>query len=318
MRHRAFATSCSLLVGLAVLVPVLAQAQAARVFVSARRGNDASPCSLGAPCRTFQAAVNAVATSGEVIVLDSGEYGHVNITKSVSLIAPGGVLAEIDAEPDRRAIEIFGSFSNRVTLRGLTLNGGGLAEDGIEWSGGTSLDLQDVTIRGFRFDGIFFFGDGRLSAQDTIIRDNAGSGIVASGDSRATVSLDRVRLVNNGVGLYLVDRVAASVKNSVIAGNRRVGARVLPLNSSAQLEVEHCFVAHNGNGVPAGEGAGILAGSGFGGGGSGLARVAASVIVDNAAGIKQVSPGVLLSRGDNTVEGNGTDTSGAIGTYTPR
>ena len=49
-----------------------------------------------------------------------------------------------------------------------------------------------------------------------------------------------------------------------------------------------------------------------------VVRVANSVIVNNSTGLLQRDSAVLLSRGDNTVEGNGTDLSGTVGLYSPR
>ncbi len=54
----------------AVMLPAAsAQAQAPRTFVSAA-GSDSNPCSFAAPCRHFQAAVNATSLGGEVDALD--------------------------------------------------------------------------------------------------------------------------------------------------------------------------------------------------------------------------------------------------------
>ena len=66
-----------------------ASASSQRAFV-ASTGNDASCCSLAAPCRGFARAASQTSPSGEVIVLDSAGYGPVTITKSVSIIAPAG------------------------------------------------------------------------------------------------------------------------------------------------------------------------------------------------------------------------------------
>ena len=59
-----------------------------RTHVSAAFGNDANTatnCTAAAPCRFFQAAMTVTDTNGEVVVLDSGGYGAVTITKSLSL-----------------------------------------------------------------------------------------------------------------------------------------------------------------------------------------------------------------------------------------
>ena len=74
------------------IVPLSVQAQ--RTYVSAQHGSDSNPCSVTSPCRTFGAAIAAVAAGGEVIVLDSGGYGAVTVTKSVTLEAPAGIYAE--------------------------------------------------------------------------------------------------------------------------------------------------------------------------------------------------------------------------------
>jgi hypothetical protein len=88
----------SLLCGalLAVIAFPAAAVSPQRTFVSAS-GSDANPCSLPLPCRTFGAAITAVVSNGEVIVLDSGGYGAVVINKSVELIAPPGIYAGITA-----------------------------------------------------------------------------------------------------------------------------------------------------------------------------------------------------------------------------
>ena len=63
---------------------------AARTYVSQRSGSDSSVCSVTAPCRTFAGALAKTVPGGEIIVLDSGAYGMVTITRSVSIVAPDG------------------------------------------------------------------------------------------------------------------------------------------------------------------------------------------------------------------------------------
>lgn len=63
-----------MVVALALAGAVGPAAAVQRTFV-ASDGNDANACSLIAPCRTFQAAVNLVDSAGEVVALDSGGFG---------------------------------------------------------------------------------------------------------------------------------------------------------------------------------------------------------------------------------------------------
>jgi hypothetical protein len=105
---------------LSVLTSTGASATAQRTFVSAN-GNDANPCSLAAPCRGLAAAVAAVASGGEVIVLDSGGYGTFAIGKSVSVIAPTGVYAGISVFSGA-GITVSTVATDTVKLHGLTVS----------------------------------------------------------------------------------------------------------------------------------------------------------------------------------------------------
>src|SRR6266487_2001015 len=110
--------------------PALALAN--RVFVSARSGNNANSCdNILTPCQTFAGAVLQLNPGGEAIVLDSGGYGPVTITQSVTIDAPAGVTAFIHP-PSGTAVTLHGSAAT-VVLRGLTLNGG--SGSGILWDG---------------------------------------------------------------------------------------------------------------------------------------------------------------------------------------
>src|ERR1700694_4396294 len=74
-----------------------AHAQATRTWVSGV-GDDVNPCSRTAPCKTFAGAISKTADSGEINCLDSGGFGTVTITKSISIVCDGvvgGVLAAL-------------------------------------------------------------------------------------------------------------------------------------------------------------------------------------------------------------------------------
>ena len=75
-----------------------AQAQLFRAYL-ASVGNDANPCTLAAPCRLLPAALTAVASGGEIWMLDSANYnsGTVTIGKSASILAVPGAVGSIVA-----------------------------------------------------------------------------------------------------------------------------------------------------------------------------------------------------------------------------
>src|SRR5437762_8424071 len=59
-------------------------AQATRTWVSGV-GDDASPCSRTAPCKTFAGAISKTAAGGEIDALDPGGFGAVTITKAITI-----------------------------------------------------------------------------------------------------------------------------------------------------------------------------------------------------------------------------------------
>jgi hypothetical protein len=120
--RRFFRGLCLSAFSVAVASPAFGLAN--RVFVSARSGSNSNSCdNILTPCLTFAGAVVQLNPDGEVIVLDSGGYGPVTITKGVTIEAPAGVTAFIHPASGS-AITVNAGPSDKVTLRALTLNGG--------------------------------------------------------------------------------------------------------------------------------------------------------------------------------------------------
>src|SRR5215472_12588459 len=111
-----------------------AYALANRTFVSGT-GNDANPCSLAAPCRSFAGALAQTSPGGEIAVLDTAGYGAVTITKAVSIVNEEGVEAGITVTSGD-GITITAGASDVVNLRGLTLVGVGSNGNGITFNTG--------------------------------------------------------------------------------------------------------------------------------------------------------------------------------------
>ena len=174
-----------------VSAPAVAAAQ--RTFVSSS-GSDANACTLSAPCRSFASAIAQTSANGEVIVQDSGGYGPVTLTTSVSIIAPAGVYGGITVSSGA-GITIDGS-NIKVVLRGLTINGQGGAV-GIDFHQGARLTIEDVEIANMSSDGIRAVAPGSTVAiMSTVTRDNGGVGVsVAAG---ASVTISNSVLANNG------------------------------------------------------------------------------------------------------------------------
>jgi len=256
-------------------------------------------------------ALTQTAPGGEVVVLDSGGYGPapVTITHAVSIIAPAGVYAGISVTSGA-GIDINAGGSDTVILRGLTVASQGSTGPGIVFQSSGTLHVESCVVNGFGGgDGIFCNGGGRLEVKDSIFRGNL-AGIEIIGTSTAAV--DRVRLEGSpgGFGLAVESGAKVTVRNSIASGNT-VGFLDLTNTAAAvELNIEGCVVSNNSQiGIQAESDATGVA----------LVRVSNSTVTDNGIGLQNVgSPALLLSRGNNTVEGNTTNTTGTIGSYTAK
>src|ERR1700736_4299071 len=75
-------------------------AQATRTYIKSTGldSNTATFCSDPLnPCRHFQNAHDNTAPGGEILVLDPGFYGPLNITKAINVVSPEGFTAGIIA-----------------------------------------------------------------------------------------------------------------------------------------------------------------------------------------------------------------------------
>jgi hypothetical protein len=311
--------------------------QVQRTFVSGL-GNDANPCSRTAPCRTFGQAISQTNAGGEVYVLDTAGYGAFTISKSVSIIAPPGVTAGISVFSGD-GIDINAGASDTVILRGLTVNNQGSSGDGVVFNTGSTLHVEGCVINGFSASGglNLLAGSGaQVEVIDSTIRNN-GRGIVllpSSGTIAATI--DHVRLeanisvgllaregsqvtvtnsvaANNGDGLDAASFTSASVQmnveSTVVSGGTAFGMYVFAGGTgAAQLNVSRCVISSNVTGIVTQGGPGVA-----------TLRLSSSTVTGNGTGLHNFgAPALLLSRGDNTVEGNTTNTTGTIGTYTAK
>jgi hypothetical protein len=283
---------------------VSSQAQAAQKFVSARNGYDFGSCTIKFPCRTFAAATLQVPSGGEIIALDSGDYGAVTIEKSVTIVGPVGGSAEIRAGSGP-AVTVDAGPSGIVVLRGLTINGSPLsaAAPGILFRTGEALYIEHCVINGASGNGVSFAGAAALFLRDTIIRNCGLAGVaIGAGDGLMKVSIDRCRFEKNGRdGVSAAGNANVTIRESVAAGNRDSGfATIASGREATQMNLENC--------VSTGNRLGVFSTGGFVGG-TAIIRVSNSTITGNDRGVYSNEGGIILSRRNNTVEGNDDDGS---------
>jgi hypothetical protein len=153
MRNRlSFSLLATALMVACSLCAAPAYAQRGRVFV-ASYGNDANPCTFLSPCRNFQQAVNVVLPGGEVTAIDSAGFGPIDINKAVTITSPDGIEAGIVPPTGGNAITIAAGVNDAIVLRGLTLNGSGLAINGVVFNSGGSLTVINCVAQNFIISG---------------------------------------------------------------------------------------------------------------------------------------------------------------------
>ena len=151
------------LFGAAVVVALpVARAQPMKVFVAAQ-GSDSNPCTIAAPCLTFQYAHDRVAARGVIEVLDPADYGILTITKSISIEGHG--FAGIGVGAGNRGIRVAASATDAVYLNGLIIEGYGRGQKGIEFLNGQSLYVENCVIRDMSNGGLDFLYSSPKSLQ---------------------------------------------------------------------------------------------------------------------------------------------------------
>jgi len=285
----------------------------ARVFV-ASYGNDVNPCTFGSPCKTFQQAVNVVDAGGEVTAIDSAGFGPISITKAVTITSPDGVEAGIVPAAGGDAIDINAGASDAVVLRGLTLNGSGVAFNGIVFNSGGSLAVTNCTLQNFvgpnptGGNGILMqptSGTINFTITNTTASNNSTFGIgyrPQAGMHNANGVIDHVVTNANGTGIFIFTGGASggttvvNVSNSIASDNAN-GTGVFVQNVSStpiNASIDNVNVSGNNIGVAVVGTANVVLGR--------------SVITGNTTGVdNSTQMNTFYTYKDNRINLNGTD-----------
>lgn len=288
---------------LATATPALATSS--QTWVSASGANSGA-CPIAAPCKTFAYAYAQTSANGTINVLSSGDFGPLTIAKSISIVADGTVAAIYSASGGSAIIVNAPGID--VSLRGLTIDLFGSANLGIRFIKGQALHVQNCTIRGTG-NGIRFspstVGISELYVSDTVISKGPGDGlaVVPTGNAYAKVMIERVRVENTGSDGIMFDgtsgAINATVRDSVASGNSASGITIAgnaghPLN----VMLKSAASINNGN-------TGIVANGG-------QIRMGDSTVSGNNLGLSIGSGSLILSYGNNQVNGNFGGGDGAM------
>jgi len=292
---------------LALLHPAHAQA-ATKIWV-AWYGTDSAACGApGSPCATFNQAFNNVAAGGEIAVLTPGDYGGLDINKSLTVSNDGVGEAGTIAGFFPCFVIINAGRGDTVTFRGLVLDGASANNCAIQSNSLHALHVQNCVMRNFAIDDyalqfIVSGGTSNLFLSDTVISNNgstADSGGVLLQNQGGSINavLDHVRLENNVIGLkdtsFSPGKVRATVRDSTVVGN--AGDGILVTNCCSGLGafflVEHSTMVNNaGIGLHAD---GVHA----------IILLNDDTMTQNGTGISATNGGQLISYGNNKNNNN--------------
>ncbi|HEV2999311.1 MAG TPA: right-handed parallel beta-helix repeat-containing protein [Solirubrobacteraceae bacterium] len=275
---------------IALALPASAMGQATRTWVSGV-GDDANPCSRTAPCKTLAGAISKTAAKGEINAIDSGGFGGVTITKSITInlgSVHGGVLVS-----GTNAIVVNAAATDRVVLKGLKINGLGTGLHGIRVLQARSVNIDNVDVFGFVRNGIDIENSNALArvvVKNSSIHDNLGNGILVAptGSGVARVSARRNDIDDNTCGVTAARSADPSFNFSSSCGTLSTGT------SQASVNVLN-------NAITLNERQGV-----FANGSNTLVRIGNNEISGSisALAIQAVNSGSILSYGNNQVSGN--------------
>jgi hypothetical protein len=280
-----------------------AHAQATRTWVSGV-GDDVNPCSRTAPCKTFPGAISKTAAGGEINCLDSGGFGAVTITKSITILCNGVVGGLLAAGSN--GVIINAGVNDNIVLRGLDIDGIGTGFAGIRFLAGATLTVQDTVIRNFRSGnatGIEFLPSGasELYVTNTVVSSSTtGINVQPTATGSAKVILDNVQANNGTTGIRFqtasaAGAINATITNSIIAGN---GTNGLVVNTGGvgfagvQVMVDQTSIVNNGNAALRGDGNGSIT------------RISLTKVTGNGLGSQHTTSAAFQSYSNNFIDGN--------------
>lgn len=276
-----------------------AYAQATRTWVSGV-GDDANPCSRTAPCKTFAGAISKTATGGEINVIDSGGFGSINITKSITIDGAGAHASILAANVNG---VIVNGPSITVNLRNLSINGANTTTgNGIRILQASGVNLDNVNIMNFAGTGT----NGRAINIETStngVRVNVTNSSLYNMENHAInaaptggsviLVVDNVSIARGALSaVNLVQLTTASINRSALTNNRNAAAVRLELSNNTAT-ISNSLLANNAAGI-------TLATVGQ----TPSVFLYGSTITGNTTAGLQLGSGTVTSLGNNIIRGN--------------
>lgn len=291
---------------LAGLVPASAGAQLFRAYVSSK-GSDANPCTLPQPCRLLPAALNAVASGGEIWMLDSANYNTstVNIDRSVAIMAIPGVVGSVVSTASGPAISI--TTPVQVALRNIAVVPlSGTTNNGLLVTSAATVSLEGCVVSG-QGDTAISAGSGAIvSVTRSVFRNNGRGAQAVGGELQVSSST----FVDNGSAVLAFGSGSSvgsvTVSDTTFMGND-AAVQAAALGGSAQISLTRVVIQKSANAMI------VYANSGF----FGRITIGSSTVTSNTSAFLVNTGGggtvTIRTLGNNHFADNG----GSSGALTP-
>jgi Right handed beta helix region len=215
-----------------------------------RRREPGCPASATTPIRA--GAISKTAAGGEIDALDSGGFGALTITKSITLDGGGGLVAST-LVAGTNGFNVSAGATDVVIIRNIRIQGnlgnggspGNAGVNGIQFNTGARLIVDNCDITGFNTDGILVNGAGFVAINNTRIEDTANAGI-GVGAFTALVEIDNSRMYWNKFGVAAGNTSKVFVSNSVMSNGVTAGVFA---DTSASVMLNNNAITFNQTGI---------------------------------------------------------------------
>jgi hypothetical protein len=206
-----------------------------RTWVS-RFGADTGVCPRSAPCLTFQFAHDHTIPSGALDCVDSGDFGPLTITRSITIKCTS-VMASI-AAASGAGITIAAGAADKIVIDGLDIEGLSTGSVGISVGASSKVHVLNTTVRNFASQGI------ALNASNThVFIDNSfvignPTGVIVSGTNNiASLTGSSVRAsptasLNAATASAIIGVETSVINDSPVGIARVAGAQVISVGPS--------------------------------------------------------------------------------------
>jgi hypothetical protein len=198
-----------------LLAPPASRAEMFRAYL-ASDGSDAHPCTLSQPCRLLPAALAAVASGGEIWMLDSANYNTATVTidKSVTILAVPGAVGSVVAVGGPAisitAADLFVALRNLVVV---PLPGAG-GMIGMNLTGASRVVIEDSVFANLPDKALNVVGTGMARIVNTTFRNNYSSVFAQDG---ATIDVAASRFSRNFGGIAATSNAAGMVTRVTVS-----------------------------------------------------------------------------------------------------